>query len=118
MTFLFRFIIVLAVAVGLGVGLYYTVQMLPDDVPSFNPGDARVRLEGDNSQIGESSLRPEENRPEGFEGGERDRDRGIRLYALAGVIRRFGMFSVITFIVVMVAKLLKRKPARAKTQTS
>ncbi|MEW6403054.1 MAG: hypothetical protein AB1649_14745 [Chloroflexota bacterium] len=112
MKFMLRFVLVLLVSVGLGFALYYAVQALPDDPPRFDA--ATVRFEPGSDQLANPEFRPGGNPPER---GER-RDRGISLRGLAGVVGKTVMFSVITFIVVMITMLFKRKPVRIQPPTS
>ena len=101
--------IVLAIAAALGIGLYYAVRALPDDAPRFDP--ANVRIEPGNNQTDNPGFPPGGDRPEG---GDR-RDGGLSLRGFVGVAGKTVMFSVITFVTVLLMKLFKREPARPKT---
>jgi hypothetical protein len=103
----FRFLLVLVVAVAIGFGVYYLVQNTAG-TSTFAPRNFE----------GNPGFRPEENQfppQQGFENGhrpERSDRRGGFLFSLVGMLGRFIMFSLVTFAVVMVHKLIRGRPNR------
>ena len=114
MKFLIRCIVVLAVAIAVGLGLYYSVQALPNSLQNFIPGGEGFRPERNNGPLNNPFVRPGGIRPEGFEGGEG----GAGLFGFVRVIGRVILFAGITFVTVIIARFLKRKPEGGRTQAT
>jgi len=88
--------------------LYYAIQALPGASPSFSPPGTRLEPQNGNNAPENPGPRPE--------GPGNDRGGGIRLRAVAGIVGKAILFSVIVFVSVIAKNIVFQKKPNNKNQ--